>query len=207
VPVAAFGDRKVADLEQTADGRLWVVVDGDGVFELQPGEPPEEATHHLAGFNVRSVMLDSQGRVWFGLCGRGVALVDVDGKRREFLEQEKSPFLHLLQDRGGDIWAGTSSGGLYQYDGTNWTRHLAGQGAISLLHCDRQGRIWTSTQSQGGLRYWSGGEWHVSLDTRLPMTCMAPHGDALWAGGVVDGVHVLEDATGASQRNGKSGNR
>ena len=53
------------------------------------------------------------------------------------------------------------------------------------------GKVWNSTQAQGGLRYWSGKKWVTSLDSPLPIRCLFESKDKkIWAGGVLDGVHV-----------------
>lgn len=190
--VEAFAEKAVVDAKRTPDGRIWVVIDGDGVFEVSPDQGADEVTHHLAGLNVRSLMLDSQGRLWCGLWGRGVAMRTQEGEWTDHLEYEESAMLRLAEDASGTVWVGTSSAGLFRYDGQTWTNEFPEEGAISLLYPDSQGRVWVSTQSRGGLRCWEEGTWRRSLDNRLPMTCMAEHEGALWAGGVVDGIHVLE---------------
>ncbi len=191
-PVKPFAAQSVVDCHSTRDGRLWVVVDGDGVFEVDPKQGVAEAKHHLAGMNVRSLRLDSRGRLWCGLLGRGVAVLNQAGKWIMHIEKETSAVLTLAEDSVGHIWAGTSSGGLYQYDGKTWTKHFADEGAVSLLFADSKGRLWVSTQAKGGLRCRENGVWRRSLDNRLPMTGMAEYKGTLWAGGVLDGIHVLE---------------
>ncbi|MFO7870221.1 MAG: hypothetical protein R6V03_02175 [Kiritimatiellia bacterium] len=191
--VEAFEDTALYDVVRTRDGRLWVLADGDGVFEVDPGEGEDKAVHHIAGFNVRTVMLDTQGRIWCGLWGRGAAAMDKDGTWQTHIEDEKSAVLAMVEDDAGNIWAGTSSGGLYRFDGREWNRKFVNEGAVSLLFADSRGRVWVSTQSRGGLRCYEKGTWRRSLDNRLPMTSMAEFDDALWAGGVLDGIHVLKE--------------
>lgn len=191
-PVEEFADKSVTNLVRTRNGTLWVLVDGNGALEVNPSKGAEHAEHHLAGFNVRTLLLDSRDRVWCGLWGRGVAMRRKDGTWTEHLEYEKSAVLNLTEAGDGSIWAGTSSSGLYRYDGEEWSNHLPADGAVSLLFTDSNGRVWLSTQRHGGLRYWEDGEWQTSLDNRLPMTCMVEHDGALWAGGVLDGIHVKD---------------
>ena len=191
-PVDAFADRAVVDVLKTADDRFWSIIDGNGVLEVNPEEGPGQAEHHLQGLNVRTLMRDSQKRVWFGLWGRGVAMMDKDGAWKEYLEDEKSAVLTIAEDGAGNIWVGTSSSGLFRFDGKEWTNHLGEEGAVSLLFSDSAGHLWVSTQRGGGLRYRKDGEWQRSLDSPLPITCMAEHDGALWAGGVLDGIHILD---------------
>ncbi|MFW5802826.1 MAG: ligand-binding sensor domain-containing protein [Verrucomicrobiota bacterium] len=188
--VDKFADKAVTNLIRTRDGTFWILVDGNGAYEVNPSKGIEHAEHHLAGLNIRSLLLDSRGRVWCGLWGRGVAMRQKDGTWTEHLEYEKSAVLNLSEAGDGSIWAGTSSSGVYRYDGEEWSNHLPDDGAVSLLYTDSNGRLWLSTQRRGGLRYWDDGQWQTSLDNRLPMTCMIEHEGALWAGGVLDGIHI-----------------
>lgn len=191
-PVAAFADRAVIDCLRTRDGRLWVVVEGDGVYAVDPARGADAAVHHLGGHNVRSLLLDRRGRVWCGLHGRGVAMHEGDGTWRRHRLDGDSAVLSLASDTDGGIWAGTASDGVFRFADGEWSNAFADEGAVSLLYADGAGRVWVSTQVTGGLRYHRDGTWHRSLDTRMPMTSMVEFDGALWAGGVLDGIHVLE---------------
>lgn len=191
-PVKAFADHSVVDLVPTPDGHFWLIIDGNGVVEVDPNKGVDEAVHHLEGLNVRSVLRDSKGRVWCGFWGRGVAVHHPDHGWQYHLDEERSAVLIMTEDLAGNVWVGTSSGGLYRFDGEKWRRYFEDGGTVSLLFCDRKGRVWVSSQKLGGLRCWRDGEWHTSLNNRLPMTSMAEYDGALWAGGVLDGIHVLD---------------
>lgn len=191
-PVEAFADQAVVDCLRTRDGRLWVVVEGDGVYAVDPARGADEAVHHLGGHNVRSLLLDRRGRVWCGLHGRGVAMLDPDGTWHRHRLDGSSAVLSLAEDADGAIWAGTASDGVFRFADGAWSNAFAGEGAVSLLYADGDGRVWLSTQATGGLRYHLDGTWQRSLDTRLPMTSMVEFAGVLWAGGVLDGIHVLE---------------
>ncbi len=73
-----------------------------------------------------------------------------------------------------------------------WLQDLKEEGSINLLAADREGRIWISSQAKGGLRYWDGKAWRVSLESLLPIRCFLQTNEGVClAGGVLDGVHVL----------------
>jgi hypothetical protein len=53
--------------------------------------------------------------------------------------------------------------------------------------------VWISTQHQGGLRYWDGKQWVVSLDSPLPIRALVETAKGqLFAAGVLDGLHIKE---------------
>jgi diguanylate cyclase (GGDEF)-like protein len=68
--------------------------------------------------------------------------------------------ISLLQDRQGFVWIGTSTGGLYRYDGYQALHYIHHPGdshslahdRVSALHEDTRGRLWAATQN-GIVRY------------------------------------------------------
>ncbi|MBM4143734.1 MAG: hypothetical protein FJ225_09130 [Lentisphaerae bacterium] len=193
IPVPAFKDRRVADLLRDSKGTFWLVLDGDGVIEIDPGKRPEESRHHLPMLNVTSVMTDSKGRTWCGLWDGGV-MMRRNGEWERHLGGERSAVLAMAEAGDGRIWAATSGNGVWTYDGENWSGMLQEEGAVNLLKATSDGRVWISTQQNGGLRYWNGKEWKVSLEGPMPQRCLTElPGGALLAGGVHDGLHVLGD--------------
>ena len=188
--VDAFAELRIKDLMQTDDGSLWIILDGDGAIRVRPGTAPDATEHVQRGMNVTTVFTDSTGRAWLGFWGRGIA-VDAEGQWTQYLRTDRSAVLRFVEDADGAIWIATNEA-LWRTDGTDFDRVISDAGPVNLLYADSQGRVWVSAQRLTGLRYWNGTDWTVSLDTFLPMRCMADTGDALWAGGVLDGVHRLE---------------
>jgi ligand-binding sensor domain-containing protein len=184
-PVSQFEKQQVVDLLQTKDGAVWVAVDGNGVFVVGPAG----VTHHLGGLNVTAMREDSRGRVWCGLWGKGVAVWE-QGSWTRHLPKEKSVILSIREDSKGQIWVATNANGLWRFAEEKWTNDLAAEGSINLLETTSDGRVWISSQSVGGLRYWDGTKWQVSLDRPLPMRCLLEtKTKQLWAGGILDGVY------------------
>ncbi len=189
-PIKEFAGKHLADVARTSDGHVWVVIDGDGVLEIDPTVGVAKAAHHLQGLNVTSVFRTGKGHVWCGTWGRGV-FSRTNGKWISHLGKLKSAVLDIDEGKDGAIWVATTADGLWRYDGDQWTGQLAGEGPINLLYVDGEGRVWVSSQLGGGLRYTSGDGWTVSLPGPLPMRCLVEDQQGrLWAGGVLDGVHV-----------------
>ncbi len=192
-PVPSLKERRVLDLVQDAKGVFWLVLDGDGVVEIDPGQGMKEFPQHLPRMNVTSVLADSQGRTWCGLMSGGV-MVRQNNEWKRQLDRENSAVLSLAEDGTGRVWAATSGNGVWTFDGKNWTGMLQEEGPVNLMKVTSDKRVWISTQRHGGLRYWNGTEWVDSLEISLPLQCLVelPKG-ALMAGGVLDGLYILGD--------------
>ncbi|MDP6357371.1 MAG: hypothetical protein QF473_19805, partial [Planctomycetota bacterium] len=185
-------EARLAETLGTERAGSGVVIDGNGVFEIDPKAGPDKATHHIEGTNVQSMAEDSKGRIWCGLWGRGVMVYDDKGWTSH-LKKEKSAILSMASDAAGGMWVATSANGLWNYNGKTWRHDLAEEGSITLLTSTSDGRVWVSSQFSGGLRYWNGKKWTESLPGPLPIRCLIEAPDkSLWAGGVLDGVHVLK---------------
>jgi ligand-binding sensor domain-containing protein len=189
-PIKEFANKRIADVSLTPDGHVWVIIDGDGVLEIDPKTGIAKAEHHLQGLNVTTVFRTGKGHVWCGTWGRGV-FAKRDGEWISYLGKLKSAVLDIDEGKDGTIWVATTADGLWRYDGDDWSGQLAGEGPINLLFVDKEGKVWVSSQIRGGLRYLSGDQWVASLATPLPMRCLATdRRGKLWAGGVLDGLHV-----------------
>lgn len=188
--VEKFKEEKVVDLLKTSNGSMWVVVDGNGVYEVDPEKGVDNAVHHLEGSNVTTLFEDSKNQIWFGLWEGGVACLH-KGQWTRHLKKEKSFIFGIREDGKGAIWVATNQNGLWRSQGEEWVNDLKEEGGINLLVATSDGRIWISAQMQGGLRYWDGKKWQLSLDSPFPIRCVFETRDKqVWAGGVLDGIHI-----------------
>ncbi|NQT91825.1 MAG: hypothetical protein HQ559_03620 [Lentisphaerae bacterium] len=193
--VGAVAKRRITNLFRTNDGRLWLTIDGNGVLEIDPATGIDKAVHHLQGFNVTSLTKDSRGVIWCGLWANGIAGWDGTSWHKELPKIKRSAVLSIVEDAKATLWVATSASGLWRRPliKAEWTQDLADEGAINLLVATSDGRVWISGQTTGGLRYWSGTEWILSLDSPLPIRTLVEAKDGtLWAGGVLDGVYQLK---------------
>jgi ligand-binding sensor domain-containing protein len=189
----------IEDMKRTSDGRVWLIVEGNGVLEADPAAELSAAVHHLQGITVTTIHEDAatDGRprtVWAGTWGRGLSSWDGKAWRTHLEKLKESSVLQIARDAGGRLWAATSASGAFHAgpDLAAWKQELADDGSINLLVADRHGNVWVSGQQTGGLRRYDGGKWVPSLDSPLPIQCLAEAPDGrLVAGGVLDGLHVL----------------
>jgi len=198
-PIELGKKGSVLDVVRDSRGTFWVVLDGDGVMEIDPGKEGKDAKHHLARLCITSILTDSQGRTWFGLMNDGVMMRQgPGGEWKRFLDKENTPVMSLVEDKDGKILAATVGNGIWTYDGRTWTASQEKEG-VYLMKFTSDKRIWTST-GKGGLRYWTGTEWKTSLDSedrkRSPVSvdCLVelPEG-VLFAGTRENGLYVLAD--------------
>lgn len=193
--VEAVAKRRLTNLYRTANGHLWLTIDGNGVLQVDPATGIDKAVHHLESLNVTALMQDSRGVIWCGLWANGVANWDGLKWTRELPKTKESAILGIAEDSKATIWVATSANGLWRrpLNRSDWTCDLADQGAVNLLVATKDGRVWISGQSLPGLRYWNGTEWMVSLDSPLPIRALVEDASGtLWAGGVLDGVYMLK---------------
>jgi len=192
-PVPSLKDRRVLDLVQDSKGAFWLVLDGDGVIEIDPKQGMKDFPQFLSRMNVTSILTDSQGRTWCGLMSGGVMVREKNQWKRQ-LDRENKEVLSLIEDGAGKIWAATSGNGVWVFDGTNWKGMLQSEGAINVIKMTSDKRVWVCGQKSGGLQYWNGAEWKASLETPCALRCLVElPGGVLMAGSVLDGVYVLGD--------------
>ena len=190
--VTYFDERRIVNLFRSSNGHMWVVSDGNGIYEVDPEKGPEQAVHHLQGLNVTAFFEDSKNRIWVGLWGRGVRVLE-DGRWKTHIPNEDSSVFSLVEDANGGIWVATSAHGLWYYDNDEWKNLLRDEGGVNMLAATSDGKVWISTQTRGGLRTWDGKEWTVSLDSFLPIRCLIEtQSGEIWAGGILDGLHILK---------------
>ena len=108
------------------EGYLWIGTrDGlarfDGVgYTVYRHVPGDAGT--LPGNFVQTVFVDSGNRVWVGIEGKGLCVLDRQRRGFAQISQSSHPLLKsddvwaIAETRGGEIWFGTFGGGLYRLD-------------------------------------------------------------------------------------------
>jgi len=109
--------------------------------------------------NIRCLLEDKSGNIWFGTQGGGVT--KYDGKSfTHFTEKEglsNNVVVSILEDKSGNFWFGTFGGGVSKYDGKSFTNFTEKEGLSnktvwSILE-DKFGNIWFGTQGEGVYKY------------------------------------------------------
>lgn len=155
----------------------------------------------------RPYCLQADGEnMWAGTANYGMIRFNrADSTLRQFTEKDGLPHQHvrsLLRDNTGQLWAGTSGGGLARlshkpFRHFDQSRGLAGN-RVYALHEDRQGRLWLGV-SQNGVQIFDSTGFHpFSRDSGfLQIKCKTIAEDAegnLWVGTEGRGIAVFDSA-------------
>ncbi len=140
-------------LLSTRQGALWIGTSiGLARYQAENTQWPTRADN-LASPDVRAVVEDTGGVIWFGMYGGGLGCLQ-DGVVRQFRRAEglSSDFvqcLHLDEDRA--LWIGTFGGGLTRLKAGRFAvidkSHGLPDNVICSIQEDSQGRFWMSSHA------------------------------------------------------------
>ncbi len=171
---------RINSLVLDRDGYLWIAT-GDGlarydgvgyqVFRHLAGDPGS-----LPGNYVETVFVDSDNRLWFGIEGHGLNVMDAQRRTVRQYNTKTQPLIQnddvfaIAATPDGALWFGTYGGGLYRLDRKGrggaerltrflpvaGNRHSLPSENIISLAVDGHGVLWVGT-SDGLARWTSGG--------------------------------------------------
>ncbi|MBE9462682.1 two-component regulator propeller domain-containing protein [Dyadobacter subterraneus] len=169
---SSLSNNEIFCLQKDRSGKLWIGTNGGGVHLFDPETkhferyfnltvPASQRIIPLNGY-IRDILQDSQGRIWIGSHGTGLAVFD-PVKRKSILLDKQSSNLpgnivsSILEDKKGNIWVGTFGEGLALFDSVSKKFISYGEkeglasNVINKILEDAQGRIWVSTNQ--GISY------------------------------------------------------
>jgi signal transduction histidine kinase/ligand-binding sensor domain-containing protein len=154
------------------DEELWIGT-GAGLLRRQGGKMSWAAkADELAEPDVRAVVKDDEGAVWFGMLGGGLGCLK-DGKLRQFRKTDglSSDFVQCLRlEDDGALWIGTFGGGLNRLKQGRFSCINKSRGLPNDVICDMeedgQGFYWIS--SHGGIMRVSKAELNRCADGLIP---------------------------------------
>jgi signal transduction histidine kinase/ligand-binding sensor domain-containing protein/CheY-like chemotaxis protein len=183
-------------------GYVWIATrdglarfDGVGysIYRHVPGDP-----RSLPGNFVQTVFVDSRDRVWVGIEGKGLCVLDRERRGFTRISQASHPLLlsddvwAIAETADRRIWFGTFGGGLYRLDRDGrLSRFLPVEGKsdalpaenVLALAVDTRGVLWAGTTS--GLARWTGHGFATLPADRLSdqvVLSLSPEGGDLWIG-------------------------
>ncbi|HVT96165.1 MAG TPA: two-component regulator propeller domain-containing protein [Acidobacteriaceae bacterium] len=173
--------------------RMWVGTDG-GLFAITNRIVGVEATGR-----VDYLYVDRQGMVW---AGTAHGLMRVDPEKPETAEWLKGGdvFLSAAEDREGDLWLGTESGGLAVVRDRKFSTLTAEDGLtdeyVLALAQTPNGQVWAGTKG-GGLNVFRDGKFHQvtteqGLSSNVVLAVASASRADLWVG-TPDGLDLLHD--------------
>jgi ligand-binding sensor domain-containing protein len=144
---------EVWSLLQDRRGTLWIGTNG-GLFVSNRGiitpfldDPAIANPSKLHLRMVNSMLEDREGNIWFasGMHPGFEGLCRFDGATLTQLIPGGQRWIRsLVQDSDGTLWMGTRSGGVWRYDGNEFTRFTDQRPLGSPLLVDHAGNIWFS---------------------------------------------------------------
>ena len=134
------------------NGTMWLVTDGNGIFEYKNGEFIHLTTKNgLTDNSACDILEDRQGNIWIGTFNGGVS--KYDGKTyTNFTKDgiiEGVETFNFCEDRRGNIWFSAEGYGVYRYDGEKFTQFTTENGlttnGVQSIFEDNKGQLWFGT--------------------------------------------------------------
>lgn len=193
-------------------GNLWFISFGGGIYYFDGTTFTHfSLSNELCNNEINTIFEDKEGRIWLGtskgLCRYdGTAFsqlpIPYQDTSSVWLDQVYPVInpnaVHAIeQDAKGNYWIGTGGGGAYYYDGEHFTSFLANEGMKyedSLYHNwipdiakDKDGNIWFSSMSYGGLNCYDGKTFRQflredGLSDDMVRTVLEDRAGKLWIG-------------------------
>ena len=184
------------------EGYLWIGTrdglarfDGVGytVYRHEPGRPGT-----LPGNFVQTVFVDGSDRVWVGIEGKGLCVLDRQRRGFSQISSASHPLLQsddvwaIAETPDRQLWFGTFGGGLYRLDREgHLARFLPEAGQpdalpsenVLALAVDARGTLWVGTTS--GVARWTGRGFETLPVAQLSgevVFSLSPEGESLWIG-------------------------
>ena len=189
--------------------------DGESFVTYRPHQGAGGAGF-LAASVVFSLLEDSQGRLWVGTDGGGLARYKPDSDSFEVYRANPGKegtltsdrVLTLAEDRQGEIWVGLGDGTLGIFDPPTQKFKVIRPAStesspIRCLLVDAQGRVWAGTEGGGLLRYDAASgrfdvflhdpDKHDSIASNVVRSLLEDSEERIWAGLNGGGVDLFED--------------
>jgi ligand-binding sensor domain-containing protein/serine phosphatase RsbU (regulator of sigma subunit) len=191
----------VTGLEVDHLNNLWVgTLDGLIYYEINNRKISRlTQMNGLEGNEISAVFPDSKGRIWIGIRGKGVNIIEGSDFKKANLELNITPTC-FTEDRNGVIWIGTEGRGVlgYSMEEDLVVKHLTVRdngllaNLINLLNCDENNFIYIGTnkglnkydQQEGKIYGFTRKSGFVGIETKPNATCLDNDGN-LWFGTVL----------------------
>lgn len=172
----------------TLDGLIYYEIDNHRVNKLSQASG-------LAGSTISAVFPDKEGRIWVGMEGKGVTIIDGTEFSSPDLAMNITPTC-FVEDMAGKIWIGTEGRGVLAYspETNEVVRHLTVQDGLlanltKLLNCDENNNIYIGTnkglnkydQEEAKLFGFNKKSGFVGIETKQNATCLDKEGN-VWFG-------------------------
>ncbi|MEM9986636.1 MAG: two-component regulator propeller domain-containing protein, partial [Bacteroidota bacterium] len=156
----------ITDLERDAQGQLWIASYGRGLYRKIGQKFRRSFPDVIEGRGlIFDLMPDEEGHLWLATQDQGAIRLNLaDSSVIRLNEANGLPSNHihaLCRDRSGNLWLGSSGGGLSKYFGQQFVHQGEGEGlpdrAVYAVLEDLDCQIWIGAGTQGLARKTSSG--------------------------------------------------
>ncbi|MFT3892452.1 MAG: two-component regulator propeller domain-containing protein [Anaerolineales bacterium] len=155
----------VYDVEVAPDGKVWVATSRSvAMFENETWTVYQEGQGFNGSRFFNALALDAKGRPW-AAHSEGVDVFE-NGAWTFIEKTDYNSPQSLGVDAKGQVWFGTVTDGVYQFDGNSWTphnrdsQHLLSD-YVTSVKGDSSGRVWLGTSY--GVTVFDGANWQTFL--------------------------------------------
>ena len=160
----------IRDMQTSADGRLWVATDHDGLLLVDYHNRKSRQflkndllRESLPDNSLQKVYIDSHNALWVGTYKNGVAYFSPSSTR--FSTIPLGDICAIAQDKTGNLWCGTNDKGIVCYNPkTGQSQHFTTKetglktDVVVCAYCMSDGSLYFGTFN-GGLARYSHGTW------------------------------------------------
>lgn len=163
-PANGLCNARIYGIIQDREGNMWFGSFTGGVSQYRNDLFINfNEKHGLSNNTVMSFLKDSKDNMWIGSWGGGVSKIDFNHFREtgEIVvlgnygsKKEESGVNHtwtMCEDKKGNVWFGTSGGGVTMYDGKNFKLYHLKSGLhgvrIPSMVCDKKGNVWIAHEN------------------------------------------------------------
>ncbi len=147
----------IEDITSDQNGRIWIATrTGLGYYEDESFHDASEYPE-LQNVDIRTLLADSENRLWIGTQNRGIYLLDSQsGEIKNFNEENGlsgNMVISLIESAEGVIWAGTNGNGINKIDNGQIIHYKTADGLpsnmIFSLYESSDGIVWAGTAGAG----------------------------------------------------------
>lgn len=212
-----LNSNSVQAISEDAKGRIWVATYGGGINIFSNNEWSRLLKRDGLGSNRTTALFrDKKDQMWVGTQDAGISIYQARDSSFFYLNESEglpNSYIRTIQsDSWGNIWLGTSGGGVSRYYGQQFTHYNKDNGLIGnfvyALAQDTTGSLWFSASRRGVTRF-DGQEFkHFGTDKGFTemktKALLADSRGRIWIGTDGRGVAVY-DSTGFYFYEGEDG--
>jgi len=167
-PNAKYSPYDVYTIFKDSKGHLWFGTSTLGACRYDGTSFAWAGLGENGSFGVRSIVEDKDGNFWLSNCMSRFAEHPIDAAEPGTPHYRKEPgiatgadpysvFMSTVRDKDGVLWMATLRGGVFRYDGTQWTHFPVMRDGkpiqVFSIYRDRNDALWLGTHEHGVYKF------------------------------------------------------